>query len=82
MKAIIDCYNIAKMNGYQFRIVFKIPFRLEDYLLPNEVEWVADDADLLDLIEGKVAEAYRQSLLSFEGLSVREQSLQSFLKNS
>lgn len=46
MKAIVDCYNIAKMNGYQFRIVFKIPFHLEDYLLPHEVEWVADYADL------------------------------------
>lgn len=46
MKAIVDCYNIAKMNGYEFRIVFKIPFCLEDYLLPNEVEWVADYDDL------------------------------------
>ena len=27
MKAIVDCYNIAKLNGYQFRVVFKIPFR-------------------------------------------------------
>ena len=46
MKAIINCYNIAKMNGYQFKIVFKIPFRLEDYLMPNEVDWTADDGDL------------------------------------
>lgn len=46
MKAIVDCYNIAKLNGYQFRVVFKIPFRLEDYLLPNEVEWVADYTNL------------------------------------
>lgn len=46
MKAIVDCYNIAKMNGYDFRIVFKIPFKLEDYLVPNEVEWVADYSNL------------------------------------
>lgn len=46
MKAIINCYNIAKMNGYQFKIVFKIPFRLEDYLMPNEVDWRADFSDL------------------------------------
>lgn len=35
----------------------------------------------LDLIEGKVAEAYSQCLHSFDGLSVRELSLQSFLKD-
>ena len=46
MKAIVNCYNIAKMNGYQFKIVFKIPFRLEDYLVPNEVKWKAEFADL------------------------------------
>ena len=46
LKAIIDCYNIAKMNGYQFKIIFKIPFRLEDYLVPNSVEWVAEPDEL------------------------------------
>ena len=46
MKAMIDCYNIAKLNGYDFRIVFKMPFRLEDYLLPNAVDWVAEYTDL------------------------------------
>ncbi len=52
LKAIIDCYNIAKLNGYQFRIVFKIPFRLEDYLAPNTVEWVAGPEDLKYSIGG------------------------------
>lgn len=46
LKAIIDCYNVAKMNGYKFRIVFKEPFALEDYLAPNKVDWVADYEDL------------------------------------
>lgn len=46
MKAMIDCYNIAKLNGYDFRIVFKAPFRLEDYLQPNAVDWVAEYTDL------------------------------------
>lgn len=46
LKAIIDCYNLAKMNGYKFRIVFKEPFALEDYLAPNKVEWVASFDDL------------------------------------
>ena len=52
MKAIINCYNIAKLNGYDFRIVFKIPFRLEDYLQPNKVDWVADYGDLNYSIRG------------------------------
>lgn len=46
LKAIINCYNIAKMNGFRFRIVFKVPFCLEDYLVPNEVDWKADYSDL------------------------------------
>ena len=52
MKAIINCYNIAKLNGYDFRIVFKIPFRLEDYLQPNKVDWMADYGDLNYSIRG------------------------------
>ena len=52
MKAIINCYNIAKLNGCDFRIVFKIPFSLEDYLQPNKVDWVADYGDLNYSIRG------------------------------
>lgn len=46
LKAIIDCYDVAKTNGYAFRIVFKEPFALEDYLEPNRVPWVAGYGDL------------------------------------
>lgn len=46
MKAIIDCYQIAKMNGYDFRIVFDIPFKLSDYLQPCTHDWRADFTDL------------------------------------
>ena len=52
MKAIINSYNIAKMNGYQFKIVFKTPFCLEDYLVPNRVDWVAGFSDLKYSIQG------------------------------
>ena len=52
MKAMIDCYNIAKLNGYDFRIVFKTPFRLEDYLQPNAVDWVAEYTDLNYSLKG------------------------------
>ncbi len=52
LKAIIDCYNIAKMNGYRFRIVFKSPFPLEDYLQPAVCDWRADFSDLHYSISG------------------------------
>ncbi len=46
LKAIVNCYNIAKMNGYRFRIVFKQPYPLEDYLQPADSDWHADFSDL------------------------------------
>lgn len=48
IKAIVRSYNIAKQNGYSFRLIYKVPFRLEDYLNPNKVDWIADYKDLGD----------------------------------
>lgn len=46
LKSIIACYNLAKKNGYSFSIVYKTPFVLEKYLLPNKVNWVKDFSEL------------------------------------
>lgn len=46
LKAIIACYNLAKKNGYSFYIVYKHPFNLEKYLLPNKVKWVKEFDEL------------------------------------
>ena len=46
IKTIVSCYYIAKENGYKFRIVFKSPFELKEFLLPNEIMWDADEEDL------------------------------------
>lgn len=46
LKSIIACYNLAKKNGYSFSIVYKTPFVLEKYLLPNKVNWVKECGDL------------------------------------
>lgn len=48
MKAIIACYNEAKKNGLHFKIIFKQPFVLEDYLhsTSTDNDWVADFGDL------------------------------------
>lgn len=45
-KGIVTCYYYAKKFGYQLKIVFKTPFVLEDYVLPNKVDWVAGYEDL------------------------------------
>lgn len=46
LKAIINCYNACKRDGINFHIIYKIPFVLEDYLIPNKIEWVANMSDL------------------------------------
>lgn len=46
LKGIVTCYNYAKEFGYHLRIVFKTPFVLEDYIVPNKVDWVAGYEDL------------------------------------
>ena len=45
-KAIIGCYYIAKQNNYKFKIVYKSPFPLENYLSENQVKWIADFDEL------------------------------------
>ena len=46
LKGIIACYNLAKKNGYNFYILYKHPFCLEKYLLPNQINWIKDFDDL------------------------------------
>lgn len=38
MKAIISTYNLAKSNGYDFKIYFKTPFNLSEYFHPKK-DW-------------------------------------------
>ncbi|MBP3613326.1 MAG: hypothetical protein J6J37_00890 [Bacteroidaceae bacterium] len=38
LKAIINTYNLAKSNGYDFKIYYTTPFKLSDYLTPNK-DW-------------------------------------------
>ncbi len=46
LKAIVSCYYIAKANQYKFKLIFKSPFRLEDYFTENKTRWIADFEDL------------------------------------
>lgn len=45
-KGIVNAYYFAKLNDYKFKIIYKTPFPLENYLQPNKVDWVADFSDL------------------------------------
>ena len=46
LRGIVSAYDVAKQLGYDFRIWFVNPFRLEDYLLPNEVDWRIDESEI------------------------------------
>lgn len=46
LRGIVSAYDVAKQMGYDFRIWFVNPFRLEDYLLPNKVDWRIDESEI------------------------------------
>lgn len=39
LRGIVSTYYVCKQKGYDFRIHFVHPFCLEDYLVPNKVDW-------------------------------------------
>ena len=51
LKTVITQYNIAKANGYQFKLFWETPFRLSDYLKPKqdwEMKWDDLEYSLFD----------------------------------
>lgn len=42
LKSILGCYYIAKQNGYSFKIVWREPFPLGDFLSESQVRWQCD----------------------------------------
>lgn len=46
LRGILTIYNETKKYGYPFYIHWVYPFRLEDYLVPNKVQWVIKDEDV------------------------------------
>jgi len=46
LRGVVSSYYVAKEMGYDFRIFFDHPFLLEDYLVPNTVDWRIAKADL------------------------------------
>lgn len=42
MKAIVGAYYLAVQNQREFRLVFNVPFPIQEYLQPCEVDWRPD----------------------------------------
>ena len=46
-KGIVTTYGLAKQKGIPFKIHWICPFNLSEYLIPNEVNWIIDDSDVI-----------------------------------
>ena len=48
MKAIVGVYYIAQRNDMNFYLLHTAAFDLRRYLIPNEVQWACEKADISD----------------------------------
>lgn len=46
-KGIVTAYALAKQKGIPFRIHWIYPFDLSEYLIPNKVNWIIADGDVV-----------------------------------
>lgn len=46
IKGIISMFKLSKELGFDFKINFKFPFKLTDYLQPNTYNWTIDSRDI------------------------------------
>lgn len=46
LRGIISTYDVCRSLGYDFRIHFVHPFRLDDFLVPNKVDWSIREEEL------------------------------------
>lgn len=42
-RGIISAYKLCKQMNFEFKINFSQPFKLQDYLLPNNYDWLIDN---------------------------------------
>lgn len=47
LKGIISFYYISELNNYDFKIHFISPVNLENYFIPNNINWLPNKNDLL-----------------------------------
>lgn len=46
LRAIVSIYEFSKKNNLNFKILHKYPFDLNDYLIPNNVNWRINEEDI------------------------------------
>lgn len=46
LRGIVSVWSVCRGMGIDFKISFRHPFRLEDYLLPAAVDWTVSDDEL------------------------------------
>lgn len=47
IKGMCSIYEYCRLHEYDFRIFFRSPFQLEDYLEPNKIDWRIKDEDII-----------------------------------
>ena len=50
-KGAVSWWNYCEKNGLDFRIYYVFPFKLTDYVVPNEYDWRIDQDDIPDNIK-------------------------------
>lgn len=46
LKAMVTGYSIARKNCYNYYIFHHLGFKIEDYLIPNEINWLIEKKDI------------------------------------
>lgn len=46
LKAMVTGYRVAKKNNYSYYIYHNLGFKIEDYLLPNKINWLIEKKNI------------------------------------
>ena len=46
LRGALSIYSLCKMKDWNFKLFFDFPFKLEDYLLPNNYNWIINKNDV------------------------------------
>lgn len=80
LRGIVSTYLYAQEHGYDFKIYHRYPFLLEDFLMPNEVDWHIDDS--LMVYDLKYSQpVFVEDLNRTFGHFTEKRVLDSFIKN-
>lgn len=56
MRAIIWLYSFCKKHGFDFKINFTHPFKLQEYLKPNSYNWIYNEKEYIECNSIKIAD--------------------------